>query len=111
MLRDPAPQQIEPLAETAPGTRCTLLKLTSRTCRWPIGDPKSGDFFLRRYLCVGTAVLRVSSRGRISCAAATKVTEAKPRTERVPLRDAAAPRASRPRQQGAIPTAESSTVP
>jgi hypothetical protein len=42
MLRDPGPQQIEPLAEAAPGTRCTLMKLTSRTCRWPIGDPKKG---------------------------------------------------------------------
>jgi GcrA cell cycle regulator len=44
MLRDPGPQQIEPLAEPPPGTRCTLMKLTRRTCRWPIGDPKKGDF-------------------------------------------------------------------
>ena len=87
MLRDPGPQQIEPLAEAAPGTRCTLMKLTRRTSRWPIGDPE-GLLLLRRYLCAGTAVLRVSSRGRISCPGATKVTEAKPRTERVPLRDA-----------------------
>jgi hypothetical protein len=28
MLRDPGPQQIEPLAEAAPGTRCTRMKLT-----------------------------------------------------------------------------------
>jgi GcrA cell cycle regulator len=58
MLRDPAPQQIEPLAEAAPGTRCTLMKLTRRTCRWPIGDPKSGDFCF----CGAT-----SMRGRPYC--------------------------------------------
>ena len=45
MLRDPGPQRIEPPAEAArPSTRCTLMQLTSRTCRWPIGDPKRGDF-------------------------------------------------------------------
>jgi hypothetical protein len=91
MLRDPGPQQIEPLADRR--------------------SQKGGTSALRRYLCAGTAILRVSSRSRISCVGATKVTEAKPRTKRVPLRDAAARRASRPRQQGAIPTAESSTVP
>jgi hypothetical protein len=76
MLRDPGPQQIEPLAEAAPGTRCTLIKLTSRTCRWPIGDPKRRDFCF----CGATSV-----RGRpycgfhlgvASCAGATKVTQA-----------------------------------
>jgi hypothetical protein len=44
ILRDSGRQQIEPLPEAAPGTRCTLLELTSRTCRWPIGDPKKEDF-------------------------------------------------------------------
>jgi hypothetical protein len=44
ILRDSGRQQIGPLAEAAPGTRCTLLELTSRTCRWPIGDPKKEDF-------------------------------------------------------------------
>jgi hypothetical protein len=34
MLRDPGPQRIEPPAEAAPpSTRCTLMQLTSRTCR------------------------------------------------------------------------------
>jgi GcrA cell cycle regulator len=27
------------------GQRRTLLELTEQTCRWPIGDPSSGDFF------------------------------------------------------------------
>jgi hypothetical protein len=37
MLHDPGPQQIEPLAEAAwPATRCTIMQLTSRTCRWPL---------------------------------------------------------------------------
>jgi hypothetical protein len=37
MLRDPGPQQIEPLTEAArPATRCTIMQLTSRTCRWPL---------------------------------------------------------------------------
>jgi GcrA cell cycle regulator len=27
------------------GQRRTLLELTEQTCRWPIGDPGSGDFF------------------------------------------------------------------
>jgi hypothetical protein len=54
MLRDPrlgSPQQIEPLADEAPVAAprpprrgVTLLQLTSRTCRWPIGDPKKEDF-------------------------------------------------------------------
>ena len=51
----------------------------------PLADRRSqkrGLLLLRRYLYVGTAVLRVSSRGRISCPGATKVTEANP--ERVP---------------------------
>jgi GcrA cell cycle regulator len=59
MLRDPGPQQIEPPAEAAwPSTRCTLMQLTSRTCRWPIGDPRSADFCF----CGATSV-----RGRPYC--------------------------------------------
>jgi GcrA cell cycle regulator len=27
------------------GQRCNLLELTEETCRWPIGDPGSADFF------------------------------------------------------------------
>jgi hypothetical protein len=47
--RDPGPQ--EPLAEAAPEAvdiprrqGLTLLELTSRSCHWPIGDPKKEDF-------------------------------------------------------------------
>jgi hypothetical protein len=66
MLRDPGPgtcpwpgpQQIEPLAEAAPVAvdiprrkggfarqGLTLLELTSRSCRWPIGDSRKADFY------------------------------------------------------------------
>jgi len=34
------------------GQRRTLLELTEATCRWPIGDPGSGDFFF----CGGNTV-------------------------------------------------------
>jgi GcrA cell cycle regulator len=45
MLRDPGPQRIEPPTEAArPSTRCTLMQLTSRTCRWPVGDPRKAGF-------------------------------------------------------------------
>jgi GcrA cell cycle regulator len=27
------------------GQRCNLLELTRETCRWPVGDPGSADFF------------------------------------------------------------------
>jgi hypothetical protein len=40
MLRDPGPGACpcpEPLAEAArPATCCTIMQLTSRTCRWPL---------------------------------------------------------------------------
>jgi GcrA cell cycle regulator len=64
MLRDPGPgtcpcpepQSIEPLAEppseAAPVAvdiprrqGLTLLELTSRSCRWPIGDSRKADFY------------------------------------------------------------------
>jgi GcrA cell cycle regulator len=48
MLRDPGSGACpcpEPPAEAARlATRCTFMGLTSRTCRWPIGDPKKEDF-------------------------------------------------------------------
>ena len=35
-----------PLAELVPFTeRATILTLTERTCKWPIGDPSSADFY------------------------------------------------------------------
>jgi GcrA cell cycle regulator len=44
--------ELEPEAEPEPleniipiGQRCQLLQLTEATCRWPIGDPGSPDFF------------------------------------------------------------------
>jgi GcrA cell cycle regulator len=52
MLCDPGPQQIEPLAKAAPVAvdiprrqGLTLLELTSSSCHWPLGDPKTADFF------------------------------------------------------------------
>jgi GcrA cell cycle regulator len=40
---DPEP---EPIDNVIPlGQRCSLLELTEDTCRWPIGDPGSADFF------------------------------------------------------------------
>jgi len=35
------------------GQRRNLLELTEQTCRWPVGDPGSGDFFF----CGGNAVV------------------------------------------------------
>lgn len=38
--------QIEPVAELVPiSERATILTLTERTCKWPIGDPSSPDFY------------------------------------------------------------------
>ena len=36
-----------PLAEVVmpPGERVTVMTLTERTCKWPIGDPSSADFY------------------------------------------------------------------
>lgn len=33
------------LPDLRPACACTLLDLTARTCRWPHGDPQSGDFY------------------------------------------------------------------
>ncbi len=42
---DPEPEP-EPIENIIPiGQRCTLVELTEETCRWPIGDPGSPDFF------------------------------------------------------------------
>jgi GcrA cell cycle regulator len=32
-------------AEIPPAQRRSFLDLSSRTCRWPVGDPSAGDFF------------------------------------------------------------------
>ncbi|MBD8893137.1 GcrA family cell cycle regulator [Roseibium litorale] len=38
--------QIEPAAEPVPiSERATILTLTERTCKWPIGDPSTADFY------------------------------------------------------------------
>jgi len=50
---DPTPQveveiepEAEPIAELVPmSERTTILNLTERTCKWPIGDPGSDDFY------------------------------------------------------------------
>jgi GcrA cell cycle regulator len=41
----PAPKS-QPVAELVPiAKRATILTLTERTCKWPIGDPTSDDFY------------------------------------------------------------------
>jgi hypothetical protein len=79
-LHDPGPQQIEPLAEAAPGTHCTLMKLTSRTCRWPIGDPKREDFCF----CGGRTASFISGSHIMRRRNESYRAEAKSRTERQP---------------------------
>ncbi|WP_417670653.1 GcrA family cell cycle regulator [Roseibium sp.] len=38
--------EAEPIAELVPlSERATILSLTERTCKWPIGDPGSEDFY------------------------------------------------------------------
>ena len=45
------------------GQRRTLLELTEDTCRWPIGDPGSADFFFcGGHVADGPALLRLSTR-------------------------------------------------
>jgi GcrA cell cycle regulator len=43
MEAEPEPELIENIIPI--GQRRTLLELTADTCRWPIGDPASPDFF------------------------------------------------------------------
>jgi GcrA cell cycle regulator len=40
---EPEPELIENIIPL--GQRRTILELTEETCRWPIGDPSSADFF------------------------------------------------------------------
>ncbi len=40
---DATPEMIENIIPI--GQRCTILELTEQTCRWPIGDPGSSEFF------------------------------------------------------------------
>ncbi len=47
---DPDPQPIENIIPI--GQRRTLLELNEDTCRWPIGDPSTQDFFF----CGGTPI-------------------------------------------------------
>ena len=38
--------ELEPIDNVIPlGQRRSLLELTEETCRWPIGDPGTADFF------------------------------------------------------------------
>lgn len=44
-VAEPRPEA-EPIAELVPiSERATILTLTERTCKWPIGDPSSEDFY------------------------------------------------------------------
>ena len=49
MAPAPAPEiepEAEPIAELVPiSERATILTLTERTCKWPIGDPSREDFY------------------------------------------------------------------
>ena len=45
--QDPITDNIIPM-----GQRCSIVELTEATCRWPIGDPGSADF----YFCGGKTV-------------------------------------------------------
>ena len=41
-----AKPDVEPIAELVPiSERATILTLTERTCKWPIGDPATDDFY------------------------------------------------------------------
>lgn len=45
--KNPIPELVpSPLREVEipPGERATILTLSDKTCRWPIGDPSSGEF-------------------------------------------------------------------
>lgn len=44
-LPNPPPEPPLPDGVIPKGQRCTLLHLTSKTCRWPIGDPLDADFY------------------------------------------------------------------
>ncbi|MCK7610933.1 GcrA family cell cycle regulator [Roseibium sediminicola] len=41
-----AKPQVEPIADLVPiSQRASILTLTERTCKWPIGDPATDDFY------------------------------------------------------------------
>jgi GcrA cell cycle regulator len=40
---EPEPEVVENIIPM--GQRCSILQLSESTCRWPIGDPSSADFF------------------------------------------------------------------
>ncbi|MGI9481709.1 MAG: GcrA family cell cycle regulator [Hyphomicrobiales bacterium] len=42
-LPEPTPSPIRAV-ELPPGSRCDILQLSDRTCRWPIGDPGTDEF-------------------------------------------------------------------
>ena len=50
---EPEPELIEKLIPIS--QRRTLLELTEQTCRWPIGDPGSPEFFF----CGGNTVTKL----------------------------------------------------
>ena len=60
---EPEPEMLDNVIPI--GQRRTLLELTEQTCRWPIGDPGSADFFF--------CVVR---QGRISCSLRQNVSTA-----------------------------------
>jgi len=60
-----AKPEVEPTADVVPiSQRATILTLTERTCKWPIGDPATDDF----YFCG-----RVSEAGVPYCAYHCKI--------------------------------------
>lgn len=50
LKQEPEPEIIDSIIPVH--QRCTLLELTEDTCRWPIGDPGSADF----YFCGGPPI-------------------------------------------------------
>ena len=49
-IEEPEPEVIEDVIPL--GQRCSIMQLTEATCRWPIGDPGSAEF----YFCGGRSV-------------------------------------------------------
>lgn len=60
-----APPELDPIADVVPiSERATILTLTETTCKWPIGDPATDDF----YFCG-----RISEAGVPYCAYHCKI--------------------------------------
>ena len=107
---EPEPELIENIIPI--GQRTTLLELTEQTCRWPIGDPGSAEFFF----CGGetaerAALLRLSLRAspisrRTTAARRGRAAELDPhrvhgvRCGRVRLPATLTARSARPRRTG-----------